>query len=133
LFIALGIFLTTIQSCDFFHERGAATREELVSTYLRALEKKDAQVILNLIPEDYAAKQVVEEKINRLGDRKLELLTISYQELQKPDSIKVIIEGSYYDKPLPNGKRFQSMDQLFIHASGNRWYLILGKQKPPVD
>ena len=126
--IALGTLLPILQSCNFFPTRGAATREELVSMYLRALENKDEQAILRLIPEDYAAKQVVEEKIGRLGSRKLEQLRISYQELQKPDSVKVLIEGVYYNKPLPNGKRLRSTDQLFIHAAGDRWYLILGKK-----
>jgi hypothetical protein len=127
--VSLSFFLLTTQSCSFFPGKGAATREELVSTYLLALEKKDEQLMLNLIPSDYDAEQVVEEKINRLGNRKLEQLKVSYQDLQKPDSSKVTIEGIYYDKPLPNGKQFRSTDEIFVHASGKRWYLILGHQR----
>lgn len=127
-FIFSGSCLLILQSCDFFPVRGAETREKLVSTYLHALESKDEQAILMLVPEGYDAKQIVKEKISRLGDRKLEQTKITYQELQKPDSVKVLIEGTYYDKPLPNGKRFLSKDKLFIHVAGKRWYLILGKQ-----
>jgi hypothetical protein len=128
--IVLGFLFSTLQSCNF-SSRGASTREDLLSIYLRSLESKDEQEILKLIPEDYDSEQVVKEKIARLGNRKLAQLKITYQELNKPDSAKILIEGDYYDKPLPNGKRMRSTDQIFIHTLGNRWYLILGQQKKP--
>jgi hypothetical protein len=127
--IVIGFFLVTIQSCTFFDKRGASTREEVVSIYLQALEAKDEAAIQRLVPEDYAATEVIGEKVNRLGSRKLEQIKISYQELQKPSSLKVLIEGDYYDKPLPNGKKLHSTDQIFMHSAGNRWYLILGQPK----
>lgn len=126
--IASGILLLGLLSCSFVSLRGASTREEVVNNYLRALANKDEQSIKRLIPENYDVEQVVHEKVVRLGNRKLEQVEVSYQELQKPDSVKVTIEGIYYDKPGFEGKRLRSKDQLFLHAAGNRWYLILGKR-----
>jgi hypothetical protein len=133
IFVLLEILLPSLQSCSPFLKRGAATREEVVNIYLSGLEAKDEQAILMLIPEDYEADQAVKEKIERLSDRTLEQRTITYQELQKPSSVKVTIEGTYYDKPIPNGRRFQSKDQIFIHAANQRWYLILGEQIESVE
>lgn len=127
-YIFVGALFCALQSCNVIPKQGAATREELVTTYLDALENKDEQAILELIPKDYDAKQVVEEKIARLGDRDLEQVKITYQELQKPSSIKVSIEGLYDDDSLPSHQS-QSKDQIFIHSANNRWYLILGQQK----
>ncbi len=128
-----GALLLTLSSCNLINKQGAATREDVVSTYLRALEKKDERAISSLISEDYQAEQAAQVKVAQLGGRELYDVQVCYQEVVGPQNVNVTIQG-FYDKGLGAvSGRAKFKDTLIVQSVGGRWYLILGKYtgKPP--
>ena len=72
LILTSSIFLSgLLQGCDFKNNSGADTAQQVVEQYLLALEKKDEELMLNLVPREYSAKEAVKERINRLGGHKI--------------------------------------------------------------
>ena len=66
--MALSITLPILlEGCNIKNSYGADTPDRVVEQYLLALEKKDEELMLKLIPRKYSAEQAVEDKIAQLG------------------------------------------------------------------
>ena len=121
------ILLMMLSACNLVNQRGAATREKVVNTYLYALEKKDERAIISLISRDYQAEQAVQAKVAQLGGRKLSDVQVCYQEVIGPQNVNVTIQGFYSKSLGAASERVKFKDTLIIQNGGGRWYLILGR------
>lgn len=130
--IALSIFL---EGCNFQNSYGADTPDRVVEQYLLALEKKNEELMLKLIPKRYSAEQAVEDKIAQFGGHKIQEYKVSYV---KPKSVfwRANVQAFYTD----DGLRKKIDDTLTIVYEGGsisqlnkgRWYLIMGKGNVPL-
>lgn len=131
LSIALPILL---EGCDFKNSYGADTPDQVVEQYLLALEKKDEELMLKLVPRRYSAEQAVEDKIAQLGGHKIQEYKVVYAK-PKPVFLRANVQGFYTN----DGVRKKFDDTLTIVYEGGsilelnkgRWYLIMGKGDVP--
>jgi hypothetical protein len=127
----LGVLFLLLPACTR-SIRGAETKEEVVDTYLNALERKDEQSILMLIPESHIAEQEVKAKVKQLGGHIFREVRVNYRQEFGLQRAMVTVQG-VYSGPLNERVEFREVLNLeYIHG---RWYLILGQYRgfpPPV-
>lgn len=136
LVLALSITLPILlEGCNIKNSYGADTPERVVEQYLLALEKKDEELMLKLIPSKYSAQQAVEDKIAQLGGHKLQEYKVFYTK-PKPVFWRANVQAFYTDD---GGLRKKIDDTLTIVYEGGsildfnkgRWYLLMGKGNIP--
>ncbi|MBD2479652.1 MULTISPECIES: hypothetical protein [Nostocaceae] len=117
--------------------RGGTTPEDVVDAYVRALEKKDQNLMLRLVPGSYSSEQAVQDKVTQLGGHDIKEIQVSYTKI-KPHIAIANIEGWYIDS---KGERVNFKDTINLrYESGSflvfykgRWYLNLGRNKNPIN
>jgi hypothetical protein len=118
----------SLQACNA-NKPGAATPDRVIEQYLLALERKDENLMLQLVPENSAVSKAVKAKIGKFGGHKIQDRQIIYT---KPTSIlwEAKIRGFYLDRDGRPRKfddsieiGYQSKGQLKLYAG--RWYLLL--------
>lgn len=126
-----GVFLLLLPACTR-SMRGAETKEDVVDAYLNALERRDEQSILMLIPESHIAEQEVKAKVEQLGGHVFHEVRVNYRQEFGPQRAMVTVQGVYSG---PLNERVEFREELnLVHIDG-RWYLILGQYRgfpPPV-
>ncbi|WP_127087651.1 hypothetical protein [Dulcicalothrix desertica] len=132
LSVVLAIFLISFNSLVSY---GADSPDQVIEQYLLALENKDEDSILKLIPREYSAKLAVEDKIVEFGGNKIQERKIIYNKI-KPVYLTANVQGFYTNS---NGVRKKFEDTLIISYRGGsllelnkgRWYLKLGNGNVP--
>jgi hypothetical protein len=133
--LALSIALPVLlEGCSFKNSYGADTPDGVVEQYLLALEKKDEELMLKLIPRRYSAEQAVEDKITQLGGHKIQEYKVVYAK-PKPVFLQANVQAFYAH----NGVSKKIEDTLTIVYEGGsildlskgRWYLLMGKGNVP--
>jgi hypothetical protein len=117
-----------LQACTI-DKRGAGTPDRVVEQYLLALENKDENSILQLVPEKSNFTKEAKAKIDKLGGQKITDRKIFYNK-PKPVLWKAKINGVAVDR---NGakKKFEDLIVLEYQSKGElklyagRWYLLL--------
>ena len=132
--VPITIFSILLTGYDFKSGYGADTPDRVVDLYLLALEKKNEELMLKLVPRKYSAQEAAEDKIARFGGHKIQEYKVVYM---KPKSVFLIanIKVFYTDRGVR--KRFD--DTLTIAYQGGsrlelskgRWYLLMGKGNVP--
>ncbi|WP_145837546.1 hypothetical protein [Dulcicalothrix desertica] len=79
LSVVLAIFLISFNSLVSY---GADSPDQVIEQYLLALENKDEDSILKLIPREYSAKLAVEDKIVEFGGNKIQERKIIYNKIK---------------------------------------------------
>jgi hypothetical protein len=128
LITALIVVIFSLQSCTT-NKHGAATPDRVVEQYLLALENRDDNLMLRLVPEKSQAVTAIDSKILKIGGRKIQDRQVSYIK-SKPTVWNAKVHGFYLDK---TGKHqdfddlirleYQSKGQVKLY--GGRWYLAL--------
>jgi hypothetical protein len=128
LSIALSMLL---EGCTFQNSYGADNPDQIVAQYLQALEKKDEELMLKLIPRRYSAEKAIEDKISQFGGHKIQEYKVFYA---KPKTVfwRANVQAFYIDDV---GSRKTINDTLTIVYEGGsildfnkgRWYLLMGK------
>lgn len=122
----LGVLLLVLSACHLGNARGAETKEQVVSSYLQALEAKDEQSLLLLVPRTHIAEQAVQDKVKRLGGHALQDRQVDYLSDFGPKWARVTIQGTYVTS---RGETAKFRDVIYLHQMKDRWYLMLGKLK----
>ena len=105
---------------------GKKTKEEVVNTYINALQSSKKKAILLLIPKTHNAEKAVQEKLQKLGGNSFQNIEIIYLSEFGHFMAKVTIQGNYMTAKNKN-KEFS--DEIYIKKIKTRWYLMLGKTK----
>jgi hypothetical protein len=122
----------TLQACSV-NKRGAPTPDRVVEQYLSALETKNANLMLDLVPENSNFTKEVKTKIDTIGGRKIQDRQIVYT---KPKSFlwNANIKGFYLDRSGTKQNftdsivlEYQNKGDLKLYAG--RWYLLLGNRE----
>jgi hypothetical protein len=129
LIATLIVVIFSLQACSV-NKHGAATPDRVVEQYLLALENRDDNLMLRLVPEQSQAVTDIDAKILKIGGHKIQDRQVSYIK-SKPTVWKAKVHGFYLDKA---GKHqdfddsirleYQSKGQVKLY--GGRWYLLLG-------
>jgi hypothetical protein len=136
LSLALSVTLSiSLQGCNYLSPNGGNNPDQVIDQYLLALENKDEDSILKLIPREYSAKQAVEDKIAEFGGNKIQERQIIYNKT-KPVFLIANVQGFYINS---DGVRKKFEDTLIISYRGGsllelnkaRWFLQLGKGNVP--
>ena len=119
----------SLQACSV-NKHGATTPDRVVEQYLMALENKDDNLMLRLVPEQSRLDRAIESKILRIGGHKIQDRQISYIK-SKPTFWNAKIHGFFVDRAGIKRKfddsisiEYQSKGQVKLY--GGRWYLSLG-------
>ena len=119
----------SLQACSV-NKQGAATPDQVVEQYLLALENKDDNLMLRLVPEQSRLDRAIESKILRIGGHKIQDRQINYTK-SKPTFWIAKIHGTFVDRAGMKRKfddsiaiEYQSKGQVKLY--GGRWYLSLG-------
>jgi hypothetical protein len=121
-----------LQSCTA-NKRGAPTPDRVVEQYLSALETKNENLMLELVPENSNLTKEVKTKIGQIGGRKIQDRQIVYT---KPKSFlwNANIKGFYLDRSGTKQNfedsivlEYQNKGDLKLYAG--RWYLLLGNKE----
>jgi len=127
--ILLSVLFLIVSACVSTNPRGAATKETLVDVYLQALQQKDEQAILSLVPETLAAQDAVQAKVEQLGGHTFHQVHIGYVPQVNPKWVRVIIRGVYTGS---HNEQVEFSDEIFLNQMDNRWYLMLGQDRNAV-
>jgi hypothetical protein len=126
MFIAIVI---SMQSCGVQNKRGAATPDRLVEQYAIGLETKNADLILQLTPENTDFTSQVKTKVSKFGGRKIQNRQVIYTK-PTPFLWNASIRGIYRDRDGSNQQfedsielKYLSKGELKLYAG--RWYLFL--------
>ena len=129
MIVTMIVIIFSLQACSV-NKHGATTPNQVVEQYLLALEAKDDNLMLRLVPEQSRLNQVIESKILRIGGHKIQDRQISYTK-SKPTFWNAKIQGSFVDRAGIKRKfddsiaiEYQSKGQVKLY--GGRWYLSLG-------
>jgi hypothetical protein len=129
LSIFLSIILVLLQSCHGVDKYGAATPDRIVEQYLLALEDRDRNLVVKLLPENASVENQIRSKINKFGGYKIKERKIEYIK-SKPTLWTIKIQGVYVDRSDTRRKfdetiviEYQSKGQ--VKQYGGRWYLKL--------
>ncbi len=128
--IILVAIVVSLQACNAHEKLGAATPDRVVEQYLLALETKDPQLMLRLMPENSASSEI-SAKISRFGGHKIEERQLTYTKT-KPTLWLAKVAGVYHDR---DNIRKKFADKISIGYQGTasfklyrgRWYLLLDK------
>jgi hypothetical protein len=96
----------------------AAARTTVVE-YLHALEKRDSNGILKLVPSDYNAATEVNERLHRFGGAHADAAHIRISADISPQSLSASIRTTG-----PDGRELAWTENLFWHDG--TWKLVLG-------
>lgn len=129
--IIWNILYLLLFACQLPRERGAVTKEALVETYLRALQRRDERAILSLIPETQIAQEAVRDKIERFGGDTICWVRIEYTPLVNPRWVRVHLCG-VADKRMDSPPQ-EVCDEIILQKIGQRWYLMLGQHRDAVS
>ena len=134
MIVTMIVIIFSLQACSV-NKHGATTPNQVVEQYLLALEAKDDNLMLRLVPEQSRLNQVIESKILRIGGHKIQDRQISYTK-SKPTFWNAKIQGSFVDRAGIKRKfddsiaiEYQSKGQVKLY--GGRWYLSLGNNPFP--
>jgi hypothetical protein len=118
----------SIQACNA-NKPGAATPDRVIEQYLLALERKDENLMLQIVPENSVVSRAVKVKIGKFGGHKIQDRQIIYTK-STPILWEAKIQGFYIDRDGTRRKfddsidiEYQSKGQLKLYAG--RWYLLL--------
>ncbi len=103
---------------------GASSCPDLIMSYFAGLEKGDFNTIKRLVPEDYAASEIIQQRLTQFGGKTAHDLSIEY--ISNPitsSSMTAIISSTLRDQ---NGNSVQYHDRLEFQLMNGRWYLLLG-------
>lgn len=101
--------------------RGAKSPDLLAGAYLQALQNRDSQALLNLIPENHDAGQEVRYKMDKLGGQEVADRQLDFQENRESPFYGILsITGRI------KGSDHLFKDKLALQKSNQRWYLIMG-------
>ncbi|WP_310422360.1 hypothetical protein [Chamaesiphon sp. VAR_48_metabat_135_sub] len=128
LVIAILSIVFWLPACNA-NKNGAANPDRVVEQYLLALENRDKNLMLRLIPENVPISEEIKAKIVKFGGRKIQERQIKYTKY-KPILWSAKISGFYVDR---NGIRSKFDDSISIEYQskghvklyGGRWYLLL--------
>lgn len=127
--IAFVAFIALILQLAF--QRGAVTKEDVVTQYILAIHEERPEQIVRLMPSSHNISQSELDKlIENSGGKTLDVTQISYIPSESPQIDIVRLAGVYKRNEEP----FEFTDTLYIRQINNRWYLILGRDKngPPI-
>jgi len=110
-----------------YENRGAATKDLLLDTYLQALRRKDEQAILSLVPTTQVAQEAVRDKLKKLGGHTYSQVWIEYTPL--PNSRWVKAKVCFTKDSDSTGSPEGLCDELVLQKIGVRWYLMLGQHR----
>lgn len=127
--ILLGVLLLILPTCRSTNVRGAVTKETLVDAYLRALQQKDEQAMLLLVPETHTAQHEVQARIEKLGGHAFDQVRIDYVPPVHPQWVRVVIRGVYTS---PQNEQIEFSDEIILHQTDHHWYLMLGQDRNAV-
>lgn len=99
------------------------TPEQVISSYLEAIQAKDYQGVLGLIAPNHNASASINEKMENYGGVKLENIRLEYKPTESPYSLRVFLYASTTDR---DGKEQPISDMLYLDRQGQSWFLILG-------
>ena len=129
LVVMIIAIIFSLQACSV-SKQGATTPDRVVEQYLLALENKDDNLMLRLVPEQSQLNRAIESKILRIGGHKIQARQISYTK-SKPTFWNAKIHGTFVDRSGVKRKfddsiaiEYQSKRQVKLY--GGRWYLSLG-------
>ena len=129
LVVTMIAIIFSLQACSV-NKQGAATPDQVVEQYLLALENKDDNLMLRLVPEQSRLDRAIESKILRIGGHKIQDRQINYTK-SKPTFWIAKIHGTFVDRAGMKRKfddsiaiEYQSKGQVKLY--GGRWYLLLG-------
>jgi hypothetical protein len=122
----IGLVSLMLSACQSVNMRGAATKEQVVDVYVRALESKDERSILSLIPETHIAEQAIQAKVAQLGGHDIQEMRVNYSSPIKPQFAVAEIRGWYVaDK----SEKLEFKDKINLKQDDGRWYLIMGRAR----
>lgn len=131
LLVGAGLYFFLFNNnCDpslqcYSNSRGASSTDSVGKAFVDGLNKKDANKISNLIPEDHDYSQEVALKIKNYGGKDIKDLKLDFE---------VNTESSFSGRLNLTGKMNDGTpysDKLNLQKSGNnRWYLIMGCVPP---
>ena len=129
LVVTIIAIIFSLQACSV-NKHGATTPNQVVEQYLLALENKDDNLMLRLVPEKSQLDRVIESKIIKIGGHKIQDRQISYTK-PKPTFWNAKIKGFFVDRAGIKRKfddsieiEYQSKGQVKLY--GGRWYLLFG-------
>jgi hypothetical protein len=134
LIVTMLSLLFLLQSCGTHHNKyGAATPDRVVEGYLTALEAKNENAMLRLMPENSTEIEIINNKILKFGGYNIQDRRVKYTK-SKPVFWNAKIHGFYVDKAGVKRKfdesiaiEYQSKGELKLYAG--RWYLVLGNME----
>jgi hypothetical protein len=116
-----------LQACTT-EKNGANTPDRLVEQYLLALEQKNENSILQLVPENSIPTREIKDKITKIGGYKIQNRQVIYNK-STPLLWNVKMQGVYVDGQGTTKKfadsiviQYQNKGDLKLYAG--RWYLL---------
>lgn len=100
--------------------KGKPTKEELMANYIQGLKENNIKQIIKLVPRNYDAEKVAEQKATSLRNSNFNNLKITYKELMSPYLLEVTMNNDSFN------------DIVYIKRIRKRWYLLLGKARDAV-
>lgn len=132
LAIVIVAIVFSLQACGVHNKHGAATPDRVIEQYLLALEDRNDNSILRLMPEK-SSPELVKAKIDQLGGYKIQDRQVRYTK-PKPTRWNASIQGLYVDRSGVKRKfddsivlEYQSKGELKLYAG--HWYLLLGNRE----
>lgn len=113
-------------ACQSADVRGAATKEQVVDIYLRALENQDVHAILLLTPPTHIAEPAVRAKVAEFGGHTFRNVQVDYLSEFGPKMAQVTVQGLRIGS---NNEHVEFRDQIYLRQIEGRWYLILGQHR----
>jgi hypothetical protein len=112
---------------------GAATKEELVANYLKALESRDASALKELLGRDAKASRAISGLIRDFGGRRLANVSVAYYSF---DDVYDAGANCGNDPPGTGGLSHATVradrfaERLDLDIRGKRCYLLLPSDSP---
>jgi hypothetical protein len=130
LVIAILAIVFSLPACNT-NKNGAATPDRVVEQYLLALENRDENLMLQLMPEHVTFSKEIKAKIVKFGGHKIQDRQIRYTK-SKPTLWNAKIGGFYENrdgirKSLDDSIAIEYQSKGQVKLYGGRWYLLLNR------
>ncbi len=131
LLAAVSCFCFPMSGCSYFFNPGGKSPEEVVERYTLALERKEKNSIVRLLPGNSASKQMlltIDKKLSNFDGFKSKNVKVDYKDL-KTVFVRAELEASYVEEGAE--KKFTDTVHIRHGCEGvfkdyeNCWHLIL--------
>lgn len=127
LFFTTLVVPALLVGCTLAPSGGTNTKEQLIRSYLEALENGDRGALESLVPETHSAEREIDTRITSFAGGQFRDISTNFSGGDINPSYKTArVDGTYIDS---QGVSHQYRETLDLQRIQGKWYLILGRHR----